>query len=153
MATNERQPSSQREFDIVVPVHTAQLLLDTLRLPGVSHSASLCTRWERADTRGVTDLVKREGGELWLHRRLKQIGIRETRLVRTEFWDSLDRSAKKSVAQNLLVRSHAEYVRGLFVRDGVPHAPIKGIARQACTPQIPVCQLPRYARRGYSRTI
>ena len=129
----------------MVPIETAQLLLDTLRIPtDDSEQADLRSRWEAADHRGVAELMQREGGELWLHRRLKQIGVPDTSVANGPFWNRLERLAKKSVAQNLLVTTHAEQATNHLTRAGIPHVPIKGLARLRSATEVPVFQLSRY---------
>lgn len=116
---------------------SALLLLETLKLFDESDEATLAERWTNADTRGIVNLMIREGGELWLYRRLSQLGVTKTELTKTSFWMQLERLARKTVAQNLLVRSHAERVIELLHNEGIPAVPIKGLARIALADEFP----------------
>lgn len=127
---HNEQPADQTASEV------AALLLETLRLSHVD-SSGLAERWIHADTRGLISLLRREGGELWLHRRLCQLDLADTALGKTSFWFQLERLARRTVAQNLLVQSHADVVIQLLEREGVSVIPIKGIARIDLARQFP----------------
>lgn len=121
-------PAPRKHDDPQRPYDMAELLLSTLRF-SASENEALPARWMDADTRGLIPLLLREGGELWLYRRLCHLGLNETSFAQSSFFLQLERVARKTVAQNMLVRGYADKVTEILGAVGIPVLPIKGIAR------------------------
>ena len=53
----------------------ARLLVDTLQLTSHADAATLATAWSRANAAAIVRLAAFEGVSLWLHRRLRALGV------------------------------------------------------------------------------
>jgi Uncharacterised nucleotidyltransferase len=116
-------------------MNAARLTLETLRLNGGVDVERQRSCWTSADTRPLAKLVEVEGCELWLWRKLSELGV--GRSGSSPFLDWLDRRARATVAHNLLVDAQADRVAQLLCAHGVPFVLIKGTARRALVKEMP----------------
>lgn len=118
-----------------VTVHTAPLLLETLRLDGHAEPEDLRAAWANADTRRLGLLVQFEGCALWLRRRLGQINSLESGDRRFRVW--LEHRTREIAARNLLVDAQMDRVARALSDGGVPFVLIGGAARRALADTMP----------------
>jgi Uncharacterised nucleotidyltransferase len=118
-----------------VTVHTAALLLETLRLDGHAEPEELRAAWANADTRRLGLLVQFEGCALWLRRRLGEINALESGDRRFRVW--LEHRSREIAARNLLVDAQTDRVARALSDGGVPFVFIGGAARHALADTIP----------------
>jgi hypothetical protein len=116
-------------------MHPTDLLLATLRFGGAVPPEALRAAWRALPATGLGRLIQFEGCELWLHRRLAQIGAVEPGGAPFAGW--LAQRARDTAARNLLVDAQTVDVVRLFTAHDVPHVLLKGVARRALAPRLP----------------
>ena len=112
------------------------LLLQTLRLR--SGSDALRRHWNACDPEDLLELVRYEGCELWLHRRLKELEVSFETPMGQQFSHELGADARRITATNLMIGARADLVVGELSRLGVPHVLLKGTARRLLADRIPL---------------
>jgi len=110
------------------PGEAADLLLETLRLQGDVDMARLGSRWAALCPVGLAALAEYEGCVLWLHRRLRDLGLLE--LVPAGFARWLSARAHRLAAINLLVDAQRNDLVRILHEWHVPHVLLKGAARR-----------------------
>jgi len=116
-------------------MHPTDLLLATLRLGGDVAPEGLRAAWRALPATGLDRLIQFEGCELWLHRRLAQIGAVEPGGAPFTGW--LAQRARDTAARNLLVDAQTVDVLRVLTAHEVPHVLLKGTARRALAPRLP----------------
>src|SRR5918992_1129111 len=116
-------------------MNAARLTLDTLRFNGGFDTERQRARWAAADTRPLAKLVEFEGCDLWLWRKLTELGVVAS--FQSPFLEWLDQRARAILAHNLLVDAQADRVAQLLYTHSVPFVLIKGSARRALAKEIP----------------
>jgi len=106
---------------------TISLLLDTLQLRDGPSTESLRARWTGADAQRLMALVRHEGAEIWLYKRLRQLQIEPPATLQTELRHTVNNS---SIA-NMRIDAQTFAVVGQLNAAGIPWSLIKGQARRA----------------------
>ena len=113
----------------------ADLLLTTLRLRGDCDVAGLRRRWADLDPAGLAALAEYEGSVLWLHRRLRELGLVDVVPATLAEW--LSTRARRLAARNLLVDAQRDDLVAILNDLRVPHVLIKGVARRLVADRYP----------------
>jgi len=113
----------------------ADLLLTTLRLRGDCDVAGLRRRWADLDPAGLAALAEYEGSVLWLHRRLRELGLVDVVPATLSQW--LSTRARRLAARNLLVDAQRDDLVAILNDLGVPHVLLKGVARRLVADRYP----------------
>ena len=113
----------------------ADLLLTTLRLRGDCDVAGLRRRWADLDPAGLAALAEYEGSVLWLHRRLRELGLVDVVPATLSQW--LSTRARRLTARNLLVDAQRDDLVAILNDLGVPHVLLKGVARRLVADRYP----------------
>lgn len=109
-------------------------LLDLLRLETAASASELSAAWlELASEPGIVALVAQEGAEVWLYRRLRQVGVAND----DPSIGTLRASAHRSVVRGLRVDDETVAALARLDEAEVPVALIKGQARRAATALYP----------------
>lgn len=109
------------------------LLLDILTL-GRQLPAGMGDAWRTlSGTAGLGRLVQYEGAELWLYRRLRELGLDSA----PEFAGSLRRAVHRDTFRGVRIDEEARAVLTLFRDAGIPCVLIKGQARRAAVALYP----------------
>ncbi|MEP6732389.1 MAG: nucleotidyltransferase family protein [bacterium] len=114
-------------------MHDARLLIDTLRLGAPADAGALASAWTRADASALVREAAFEGASLWLHRRLKALGITLT----GEAGETLAANAKRAIAFSLRLESETVATIGILDAAGVGAVPLKGAAMRRIAARIP----------------
>lgn len=112
---------------------TVTLLLDTLRLSSNASPDSLRARWAAASTAGLLALVRHEGAEVWLYRRLRQLGIEAPAPLHKGLRDLVHETS----ITNMRIDAQTVAVLTRLEGAGVPCVLIKGQARRAAEDRYP----------------
>ena len=113
----------------------ADLLLTTLRLRGDCDVAGLRRRWADLDPAGLAALAEYEGSVLWLHRRLRELGLVDVVPATLSEW--LSTRARRLAARNLLVDAQRDDLVAILNDLRVPHVLLKGVARRLVADRYP----------------
>ena len=113
----------------------ADLLLTTLRLRGDCDVAGLRRRWADLDPAGLAALAEYEGSVLWLHRRLRELGLFDVVPANLSEW--LSTRARRLTARNLLVDAQRDDLVAILNDLRVPHVLLKGVARRLVADRYP----------------
>ncbi|TME93777.1 MAG: nucleotidyltransferase family protein [Chloroflexi bacterium] len=113
----------------------ADLLLTTLRLRGDCDVAGLRRRWADLDPAGLAALAEYEGSVLWLHRRLRELGLVDVVPATLSQW--LSTRARRLAARNLLVDAQRDDLVAILNDLRVPHVLLKGVARRLVADRYP----------------
>jgi len=113
------------------------LLLEILRLgrgPPPSRTEETADRWSAMSASpGLACLIRYEGAELWLYRRLRELGIPSA----PRFEEELRQAAYRDTIRGLRIDDETVAVLTLFGNAGIPCVLIKGQARRAATSLYP----------------
>src|SRR2546427_9435986 len=113
----------------------ADLLLTTLRLRGDCGVAGLRRRWADLDPAGLAALAEYEGSVLWLHRRLRELGLFDVVPANLSEW--LSTRARRLAARNLLVDAQRDELVQILNDWRVPHVLLKGAAQRLAADRYP----------------
>jgi hypothetical protein len=111
----------------------ARLLLDTLRLAPWSDADALASAWATIDASNVVALAQFEGVSLWLHRRLKSLGI----TLSGEAGEALAAAAKRALAYSLRMESETLATLAILDEVGITAIPLKGAAMRRIAARVP----------------
>ena len=111
---------------------TAQLLLDTLCLRNDSRVSTHA--WTAADTSELLALVRHEGAEIWLSRRLQQRGV----VLPDAFREALRIAVKATTLTNMRIDAQTTAVTSMLTAARMPWRLIKGQARRAAEDRYPM---------------
>ena len=111
----------------------ARLLIDSLRFWPVPDAGALAERWSRADARAIVRLAAREGAALWLHRRLRALGV----ILPAECTDLLSVAARRSAAQSLKVDEEVVAAFSILDAAGIRAVPLKAAVMRRITNRVP----------------
>ncbi|MEO8336266.1 MAG: nucleotidyltransferase family protein [bacterium] len=114
-------------------MHDARLLIDTLRLSAPTDVGALESAWCRADVAALVRLAHFEGVSLWLHRRLKTLGI----TLSGEAGDALAAAAKRAMAYSLRMESETSATLSILDAEGIAAVPLKGAAMRRISARVP----------------
>ena len=103
---------------------SARLLIDTLRFAPPDDARALATAWSAADAGAIVRLVEYEGVALWLHRRLKSLGVTLDGEPRVR----LAAGARHATAHSLRTDAEATASLAILSAAGVPAVLLKGAA-------------------------
>jgi len=113
----------------------ADLLLATLRLRGDANVPGLRQRWGNLDPAGLAALAEYEGSVLWLHQRLRELGLFDVLPATFSHW--LATRARRLTARNLLVDAQRDDLVAILNDLRVPHVLLKGVARRLVADRYP----------------
>lgn len=111
----------------------ARLLVDCLRFNPVPVAAALAKRWSRVNACALVTLAEREGAALWLHRRLRALGV----MIPTEGAELLSSAARRSSAQSLRVDEEAFAALAVLDEAGIQAVPLKAAAMRRIAKRVP----------------
>ena len=118
----------------MIPLADAQLILDLLRLRGGPDAAAVAEAWKRASADPMlATLLRLEGAELWLYRRLRTLGLTSDPALA----EALRTAAHRDALIGLRVDEETEAVAGILTGAGIPFSLIKGPARRAAASLYP----------------
>jgi hypothetical protein len=106
---------------------TIDLLLGTLQLRDGLTGEQARGAWLAIDTEGLEGLVRYEGAEIWLYRRLQQVDASAS----AGFMAALRNEAHRSQFNNMRIDAQTATVTAMLDGAGIPWALLKGQARRA----------------------
>ena len=107
-----------------------ELLVLTLGRAGTVGQDALRDAWENSDLTGMLLLVRFEGAELWLYKRLLSLGL-SRRWWAGSFGRRLRDEARRIAATNLLIDEETVTASRILNRSGIQFMLLKGAARRA----------------------
>ncbi len=120
----------------VIPpaVSDARLLIDTLRFWPEPDAASMTARWAQSDASAIARVAESEGASLWLHRRLRALGI----AVPGNAADTIAAAARAAAARALRVDEEAFAALSILDGAGIAVVPLKAAVLRRITARVPL---------------